>query len=72
MNTRLLILPNFSQPLNPLDYWFKEVSLMLKRAKASNLHDLNMVLQKFVGTDFGKYIREAEKYVNKGLKKEDF
>jgi hypothetical protein len=71
-NTKLLLLPNCSQQLNPLYYWFKEVCFQFRRTKASSLQDLNVALQKFIGTDFGKYINEMERYVCKGLGKEDF
>jgi hypothetical protein len=56
--------------LNPLDYWFREICSLLKKEKLQSLNDITGVLQKYIGVDFKKYIREMDKYINKGIRKE--
>lgn len=70
-NTKVLLFPQFSKQLNPLQFWFSDVKGKL-RMTAKSLVELNKVLQKFSDIDFGKYLSDAERYMSLALQKRDF
>jgi hypothetical protein len=70
-NTKVLLLPQFSRQLNPLELWFGEVRGRLRMAVKS-LAELNRVLQVFSGMDFGKYLTDADRYMAFALQKHPF
>lgn len=70
-NTKVLLYPQFSKHLNPLQFWFSDVKGKL-RMSVKSLAELNKILQKFSNTDFGKYLSDSERYMILALQKRDF
>ena len=69
----ILYLPSYSPQLNPIENWFHEIKVKLKKINYSGEKQLftimDYLLKKYEDHDFSNYYHGTMKYVEKGLRK---
>ena len=68
-----MYLPAYSAQLNPIEMWFHEVKVQIKKTNYTGENQLmeimSRTLKKYEDYDFSNYYHGTMKFVDKGLKR---